>query len=817
MTTALVIHGHFYQPPRENPWTELIDREPGAEPFHDWNERICAECYRPNAYARISDSYGRVERIVNNYASLSFNFGPTLLSWLERSSPETYARVIAADRESVLARGGHGNAIAQGYNHAILPLCDERDRRTQVRWGLTDFRLRFGREAESLWLPETACDEATLDLLIEEGLRYVILSPFQASRVRALGSSEHGWRDVSNGDVDTTVPYRYFHTDGQGRSLAVFLYDGHIARGVAFEGLLASSRAFVGAFARAARHGAQLVSVATDGESYGHHFRYGDRGVAYALDTEAARQGFRVTNYGEFLDTHEPAFEVEIMKGEGTAWSCAHGLGRWTRDCGCNAGAHEGWNQRWRAPLRAAFDFLRDDLAPKFEEACGALLRDPWEARDAYVELLADRAASREEFLQRRAARTLTRDEQVRALTLLEAERAAMTMYTSCGWFFNDIAGIETVQTLRYAGRVVELMDDLGLAPPVARFLEVLSEARSNILERGTGADIFLRAVEQSRVTPRRVAAHLAISNLVERESCAAEFESAGYAYSTHDVQKRRHGRITLETMRLSLEERATARQHDYALAAMHFGEVDYYCALRPYEGRERFDEAAARLWSQFRTASLPALLRVALGEFGPDEFGLEALLPQGQGRLSRVVFGRLVARLLDEYERVYEDNRRVIERLVEIGFEPPRELRAAAELITGRRLETELRSQRLGEGDYARAFEIAREPARLGQRIDRTHATRVFEKTLVEAARRVVEHPSADAVRSAHELIALGRELGLEANLERAQEVIYEAARAWSPSEELREFAHALGLAPSALAARETGETALSETAASD
>jgi hypothetical protein len=438
----------------------------------------------------------------------------------------------------------------------------------------------------------------------------------------------------------------------------------------------------------------------------------------------------------------------------------------------------------------------------KFEEACGALLRDPWEARDAYVELLTDRAASRVEFLRARAPRTLGREERARALTLLEAARASMTMYTSCGWFFDDISGVETVQTLRYAGRVVELMDDLGLAPPSERFLEVLSEARSNMPERGTGADIFLRAVELSRVTPRRVAAHLAISNLVGREARAAEFESAGYDYRTSDAQRRRHGRVTLETMRLSLEERATARTHDYALAAMHFGEVDYYCALRPYEGREKFEEAAARLWSQFRTASLPAMLRVAQGEFGPDEFGLEALLPQGQGRLSRAVFGRMVARLLDEYERVYEDNRRVVERLVEIGFEPPRELRVAAELTTGRRLETELRAQRLGEGDYARAFELAREAARLGQRIDRTHATRVFEKTLVEAARRVVEHPSADAVRSARELIALGRELGLEANLERAQEIIYEAARAWvEPSEELREFALALGLAPSALA----------------
>src|ERR1044072_8922646 len=536
MTTALVIDGHFYQPPRENPWTELIDREPGAEPFHDWNERINAECYRPNAYARISDSYGRVERIVNNYSSLSFNFGPTLLSWLQRSSPDTHARIIEADRESVRRRGGHGNAIAQGYNHSILPLCDERDRRTQVRWGLSDFRLRFGREAEALWLPETACDDATLDTLVEEGLRYVILSPFQAARVRALGSGEHAWRDVSGGDVDTTVPYKYFHTDDSGRSLAVFFYDGQIARGVAFEGLLASSGAFVGACARAARHGAPLVNVATDGESYGHHFRWGDRCLTYALDTEAARQGFRVTNYGEFLDTHGPASEVEIKRGpdgEGTAWSCAHGLGRRTRRVaggaragGTRGGAPEGWNQRWRAPLRAAFDVLREDLAVKFEEACGQILRDPWEARDDYVELLTARAASRQEFFRSRAARPLTRDEQVRALTLLEAERAAMTMYTSCGWFFNDISGIETIQTLRYAGRVVELMNDLGLEPPLSRFLETLADARSNVHERGTGADIFLRAVEHSRVTPRRVAAHVAISDLVEREGRAARFES---------------------------------------------------------------------------------------------------------------------------------------------------------------------------------------------------------------------------------------------------------------------------------------------------
>ena len=810
MTTALVIHGHFYQPPRENPWTELVEREPGATPFHDWNERIHAECYRPNAFARISDTHGRVERVVNNYARLSFNFGPTLLNWLERRQPETYARIIEADRTSVLRHAGHGNAVAQGYHHAILPLCNERDRRTQIRWGLADFRRRYRREAESLWLPETACDDATLAALIEEGLRYVILSPYQAEAVRPLGSET--WQDAPDGRVDTTVPYRYFHPDGSGRSLAVFFYDGQIARGIAFEGLLASSHGLLAACARAARGGAQIVNVATDGESYGHHFRFGDRCIAYALEVEAARHGLKVTNYGEFLDGHEPEHEVLIRpgpNGEGTAWSCAHGLGRWTRDCGCNASAPGGWNQRWRAPLRAAFDLLRDDLAPKFEEAGARLLRDPWVARDEYVELLGPGGpARREEFLSRHAGRHLSDDEKVRALTLLEAQRASLTMYTSCGWFFNDISGLETVQTLRYAGRVVETMEVLGLAPPVEAFLEVLSEAESNLPERPTGADIYLRTVAQSRVTPQRVAAHVAICNLIEPEEQESACETAGYVYRKLDFRKQRHGRVALETVRLALEEEATGRRHEFALAAMHFGELDYYCALRPYRGAAEYEEAVARLWSQLRAASLPVLLRVAQSEFGPEEFGLEALLPQGQGHLSRSVFGKLVARFMEEYEHLYEENRRVIERLQEIGFHPPRELRLAAELTVGLRLEREIRGQRRGAGDYSAAVELARDAARYGYRIDRTSVTRVFEETVTEAARLVVTRPDADNISSARALIELGRELGLEANLERGQEIIHEAARAGvALSAEARDFALALGLAPVALEQSEQTE----------
>jgi len=805
MTTALVIHGHFYQPPRENPWTDFVEREPGAEPFHDWNERIHAECYRPNGYARVVDSHGRVERIVNNYSNLSFNFGPTLLQWLERHHPETYARVVEADRRSALARGGHGNAIAQGYNHSILPLCNERDRRTQIRWGLADFRLRFGREPESLWLPETACNHRTLDALIDEGLRYVILSPYQAGRVRPAGADDDGagrWRQVEDGAVNTTVHYRYLHRDGSGRGIAVFFYDGRVARAIAFEGLLASSRALVERCAAAASGGAGLVNVATDGESYGHHFKWGDRCVAYALETEAARRGLRVTNYGEFLAENEPAWEVELNEGpggEGSAWSCAHGVGRWARDCGCHAGAPEGWDQRWRTPLRAALDLLRDDAAEKYEEAGRLLFRDPWAARDDYVELLTGREGACEEFFRRHAARSLSREDEVRALSLLEVQRCSMTSYTSCGWFFNDISGIEAVQVLRYAGRVVELMEELSLDPPSGRFLEVLSEARSNVAEKGTGADVYLRAVEQSRVTPQRVAAHVAISGLVEPDEAS---EPLGYACRKIDSRRRRHGRVTLETGRLALEARATGARHEFALAAMHFGEVDYYCALSPAAGPAAYEEAAARLWSQFRTGSLPALLRTALAEFGPGEYGVEALLPQARGRLPESVFGRLVDRFMEEYERLYEENRRVIERLQEIGFKPPRELRSAAELTIGRRLEAELRRQPDVGGDYGLALEIAGEAARHGYRVERAPINRLFEERLTSAARLAVERPTPQSLAAARDLLAVGRCLGLEANLERAQETVYEAVRAGVDAPAgLLDFALDLGLAPAALA----------------
>jgi alpha-amylase/alpha-mannosidase (GH57 family) len=488
--TELIIHGHFYQPPRENPWTGEVEREPGAEPFHDWNERIHAECYAPNAAARIYNGDGEVAQFVNNYELLSFNVGPTLFSWLERHHPETYKSILAADRVSASRRCGHGNAIAQAYGHAILPLCNSHDRLTQVVWGLEDFRFRFRREAEALWLPETACNDATLAVLIEQGLRYVILAPSQAESVRL--PNETDFSPVTDQSLDTAKPYRYLHPDGSGRSIAIFFYDGPASRGIAFEHVLNSSRRFVDLLSEAAA-GRQMISVATDGETYGHHFKFGELCLAHALEYEAPAAGFMLTNYGEFLDRNPPTDEVRIqhgISGEGSSWSCVHGVARWIRDCGC--GSEPGWNQQWRTPLRTALEFLRDDAARYFEEAGADLFSDPWRARNDYIHLLL-KPDSRSEFLHRHGRAGLSAGDEQRGMTFLEMQHYSLLMFTSCGWFFSDIGGIESGQVMKYAARVLELMEELRLPSPRTRFLEILSEARSNVIEKGSGADIFLR------------------------------------------------------------------------------------------------------------------------------------------------------------------------------------------------------------------------------------------------------------------------------------------------------------------------------------
>ncbi len=478
MQRHLCIHGHFYQPPRENPWLEAVEVQESAFPYRDWNERITAECYAPNAASRILDG-GHAERIVNNYAWISFNFGPTLLAWLERQEPEVYRAILEADALSAERFSGHGSALAQAYHHLILPLANRRDKRTQIAWGLADFEHRFGRPAEGMWLPETAVDLETLDLLAEAGVRFTILEPRQARRVRPTGGE---WQEVGEGGLDPARPYAVALPSG--RRLAVFFYDGAISRAVAFEGLLnngehLAARLLSSLPADSGRDG--LIHIATDGETYGHHHRFGEMALSYALHHIESNNWAKLTNYGEYLETHPPQHEVEIA--ENTSWSCAHGVERWRSDCGCRTGGEPGWTQAWRAPLRQALDWLRDELAVLYERAAGEIFPDPWRARDAYIQVILNRG------------RLPDGPGRVRALALLEMQRHAMLMYTSCGWFFNDLAGIETVQILCYAGRALQLAEEVFEVALEEGFLRRLEHARSNAPEAGSGRDLYERQV----------------------------------------------------------------------------------------------------------------------------------------------------------------------------------------------------------------------------------------------------------------------------------------------------------------------------------
>src|SRR5215470_17604714 len=456
---CICIHGHFYQPPRENPWLEQVETQDSAAPFHDWNERITSECYAPNGASRVVNKQNEIIRILNNYAHISFNFGPTLLSWLEEYAPRTYRMVLEGDRASQKRFSGHGSAIAQVYNHIIMPLASTRDRITQIRWGIADFLRRFGRQPEGMWLAETAVDTETLELLADHGIRFTILAPGQCARVRPLthaNGSEALWTSTDAESLDTRHPYVVRLKSGN--EIAVFFYDGARSRAIAFEGILNSGDNFAGRMMSgfSASESPQIIHVATDGESYGHHHKHGEMALSYALKLIEKTTDARLTNYGEFLEKFPPAHEAQII--EDTSWSCFHGVGRWRSNCGCNMGSRPDWTQEWRKPLREALDWLRDALIPLTEKAAAPLFDNVWAARNTYINVVLDRSsAATAHFLATHANHELSSEERIIALKLMEMQRHALLMYTSCGWFFDEISGIETVQIIAYAGRVLHL------------------------------------------------------------------------------------------------------------------------------------------------------------------------------------------------------------------------------------------------------------------------------------------------------------------------------------------------------------------------
>ncbi len=689
----IAIHGHFYQPPRENPWFEAIETEESAHPFHDWNERIAFECYRPNAYARIVDDKGKILDLINNYSSLSFDFGPTLISWLELKSPALYQKIIEADREGI-RRFGHGNAMAQAYNHIIMPLANEKDKETEVLWGMADFEKRFHRRPDAMWLPETAVNYPTLGVLIKYGMQYLILSPFQALKVRPLGGKK--WTDVSQGRIDPTQPYRCFVKDPSGKKLSdqfidIFFYDGMISKEVAFGDLLKDGNVFCDRFiqaSQASKRRPQLLHIATDGETYGHHKKFGEMALAYALEEGISSRGFEIINYGAFLKRFPPIYEVEIdggPKGEGTSWSCAHGVGRWKEDCGCSTGGKAGWNQKWRRPLRETLDLLRDELSTIFEREGREIFKDIWKARNGYIDVILDRSSmSLNRFFDQYGVEGLDGEGRIKGLKLLEMQRHALLMYTSCGWFFADLAGLETVQILLYAARAIQLAEELTGQEIEKRFIQYLSEAKSNLSEMGDGNQVYQKLVKPRFVTSDKLVNHFAISSLFDDGGKEKKIFSYRMERMNYERVEKDNSLLVLGKVRVTSEIIPEPKEFLFGLISSGKG----IFRTRVSECKDVFE--------------FEALIKRGLESFGKGEEEMVKVLTSLLGNRiftirdifkeeSQAIFQKLIQKELSEQRRIYAElfdkTKQTVEALAREGLEIPYEIRVAGEVTLSDRL----------------------------------------------------------------------------------------------------------------------------------
>jgi len=767
----ICIHGHFYQPPRENPWLEAVETQDSAAPFHDWNERITAECYGPNASSRILDARERIVKIVNNYAAISFNFGPTLLSWLEQRQPETYAAILDADRISRERFGGHGSAIAQAYNHMILPLANVRDQRTQVRWGIRDFEHRFGRKPDGMWLPETAVDVASLEALAAEGITFTILEPHQALRWRTIG--EDDWTEHA-GAIDPTMPYRCNLPSG--RSIDLFFYDGPISRAVAFERLLARgenlAHRLLGAFGEGRTH-PQLVNIATDGETYGHHHRHGDMALAYAIDYINEQKLSRIANYSQFLAEVPPTHEVEIV--ERTAWSCGHNLGRWERDCGCNTGADAGWNQQWRTPLRDALDWLRDECVDIFEARGAAIFHGPWAARDDYIDVVLDRSDDQlERFLATHAKDEINR---VTALELLEMQRNAMLMYTSCGWFFNDISGIETVQVLHYAARAIQLAEKVSGQSLELEFLQRIASANSNLPQRGNARQIYELEVKPTRLDLRRVAAHYAVASLFD--NFAHDDRVYCYRVQQNDFESFRAGRARMAIGSITVTSLITREEASYEFTVIHLGETELTGGVRPAGVAEHYEAMKRDLSEDIRVNGISSAIRVIDEYFNEPLLSIRNLFRDEQRRILNLLCDTTLSEAESAFRQLHERYDPLMRFHAALGVPLPKVLRTAAEFDVNMQLRRMAGADELPLGDLESRLRESRDERVTLDETTLMSLTAAIERAAAEFARNSDDLERLERWES---LVAIVRDAGVDVDLRRPQNEYYRLKKAVRP-----------------------------------
>ena len=772
MDRYVCIHAHFYQPPRENPWLEAVEAQPSAYPYHDWNERITAECYAPNGASRIVDGRGRIAEIVNNYSRISFNFGPTLLSWMEQQAPMAYRGVLEGDRQSRQRFGGHGSALAQAYNHMILPLASRRDKETQVIWGIRDFEARFGRMPEGMWLPETAVDLETLEILEANGIRFTVLAPLQAARARRMKTGGR-WKDVHGEKIDPTVPYLARLPNG--RDISLFFYDGKISHAVAFEKLLNSGEQFaqrlLGGF-RPESDRAQLVHIATDGESYGHHHPHGDMALAFALKAMEDSGQVRLTNYGEFLELHPP--EVEVQIEENTSWSCSHGLARWYSDCGCNSGT--AWRQHWRGPLRGALDWLCDTVAARSEELGADLFRDAAEARNQYVDVVLDRSpAAIDRFLLQQAAHPLSPRERLRALQFMEMQRHALLMYTSCGWFFDEVSSIEALQVMQYAARALQLAQQLSPGLDLeSGFVQLLAAAPSNLAEHGDAAALFEKLVRPRMANLRTIAAHFAISAMFERGQENSVLR--GYSVETKRLHTLEAGKARMAVGQAQVTSRTTTESELLTFAAVHFGDHNVTAGVGSPMQEQGFQALLAETSAAFSRADFPEVLHALERHFDGATYSLRSLLGDERSAILEMLLESTLRETEVAFRRVYESHAPLLRYLGSMGVEKPRILNITAEFGLNANLQRELGREAMDQKRIKILLDQAREER---VTLDRPGLGYALQRSVTRIMEQLCDDPlNLARMRAASGAVQIAAELGLPVDLWRSQNVFYEIAQ---------------------------------------
>ena len=764
----LTIHGHFYQPPRENPWLEYLELQESASPCHDWNERVCKECYLPNSISKIVGDENKIVDIVNNYEHMSYNFGPTLLSWLEKYSPHTYEQIIKADIESAKNNNGHGNAIAQVYNHIILPLANTRDKYTQVLWGIEDFKHRYGRMPEGIWLAETACDDETLGVLADCGIKFTILSPYQAKSCRKIGTEE--FKNVENGEIDTTVPYKY-NIKSNGKSINLFFYNAKISQAVAFEELLKDGQRFVDKLKTGMKDGGGLVNIATDGESYGHHTKFGDMALSYILKIKAEKEGFTLINYGNFLEKFPPQNEVVIKPV--SSWSCFHGVGRWCDDCGCSTGGLPNWNQKWRKPLREAFDFLRDKLI-KITERNGKLyFNDVWAARNDYIHVVLNRnSESIRKFAEKNIKNNVDEKSLSKALKLMELQRQAMLMFTSCGWFFNDISGIETVQIMKYAARAIQLASEFSHENLEKEFLNILDKAESNIPECGTGKDIYEKEVKPAEADYNKIAVIWAVRSLVEDYSKNTELYSDRIDVKAYKKVSR--GTSVLAVGRIVVNHEFTLDSHDVIFALLQFAGGDIHCTVKDFCNGDEYLQITQKLLHSFNSSSMTETIRGLDKYFGMKYYTLKDIPVEERRKALSSVLRSKMYRFQNVYRDVYKEGKNVISYMRELGLEVPHEFKLSAQYTIARDFNFFLKSGNFDENSVQLASERNEEANMLGITLDKSPSEKIISELILESVKQLSLQKDITQLNRLVQYLNDVEKLELKPNITTAQNIYF-------------------------------------------